>query len=100
MRATAPLYCEERKKLAERFATCARLYAEAVAMLASKSALYEIEGSQLWKAVLEAQHRSEEAGEALKEHVASHPCGTRRDGQISGAFFLEADVESNNHESE
>jgi hypothetical protein len=64
--------CEARRRLAEKFATAARLYAEAVSALTvySNTESYP----DLLKRAEEAQQRCESTGAEFKEHVNAHQC--------------------------
>ena len=66
--------CSIRRKLAEEFATAARLYAESAIRLAcsGKSA---VDYADLRDQTIEAQGKSEVAFRGFNEHVASHRCG-------------------------
>jgi hypothetical protein len=64
--------CEIRRKLAEQFATAARLYAERVVSLASN--ISDVDHARLSKNAHEAQDRSEAAFIAFEEHVRLHGC--------------------------
>ena len=77
--------CELRRQLAEKFATAARLYAEAVVVLTRHPTKSEQDYNRLLKTTEKAQNRSEAAAVAFKEHVALHKCGTPQsvDGNIA-----------------
>ena len=64
--------CEIRRKLAEEFATAARLYGESVVELASS--ISNGDYARLCKKTQEAQDRSEAASVAFEEHVDLHRC--------------------------
>jgi hypothetical protein len=67
--------CEIRRKLAEQFATAARLYDEAVAAFSSTPfTVSQGEYNRLRKVAEEAQGRAEAIGGAFEEHVESHRC--------------------------
>jgi hypothetical protein len=78
--------CALRRKLAEEFATAARLYAESAIRLAcsGKSA---VDYAYLRDQTIEAQGRSEVAFKGFNEHVASHRCG---EGTRNGNVHLNA----------
>ena len=59
--------------MANEFATCARLYAEAVVILTS-GVTRESDFENLRVAAQRAQVRAEEARVAFEEHVAGHGC--------------------------
>ena len=65
--------CTLRRELASEFATSARLYAEAVAILTS-GLNYGLDFENLRLAMRRAQERAEEARVAFEEHVARHAC--------------------------
>jgi hypothetical protein len=65
--------CESRKQLASSFATNARLYAEAVAIMTSPL-ISPPNLAQLYAGSLRAQERSENASIAFEEHVKNHGC--------------------------
>jgi hypothetical protein len=65
-------YCEIRRKLAEEFATAARLYGERVVSLASN--ISKRDYVRLCKMAHEAQDRSEAAFRAFEEHLKLHRC--------------------------
>jgi hypothetical protein len=74
--AMVPECCKVRHVLAEKFATAARLFAEAVVLLVDhKGNASHHEYSRLHAAALKAQLRAEEARVAFEEHVSSHQCG-------------------------
>ena len=64
--------CEIRRKLAEEFATAARLYGERVVSLVSITSNNEY--VRMSKIAHEAQDRSEAAFIAFEEHLKSHRC--------------------------
>lgn len=66
--------CEIRRKLADQFATAARLYAEAVVAFTSPPTISLDEYKRLRKAAEEARKRAETIEVAYEEHVASHRC--------------------------
>jgi len=65
--------CEVRQKLAEEFSTAARLYAEAVVILATVG-MSEARYSHLCRVAEQAQNRAEVASAAFKEHIQQHRC--------------------------
>ena len=65
--------CGVRRDLANDFATCARLYAEAVVILTS-GITSGSDFEELRVAARRAQERAEEARVAFEEHVAGHGC--------------------------
>src|SRR3954453_810444 len=72
-------HCGSEPKIAEQFATCARLYAEAVIALAVNYTAKSCEEyRRLWNAAEEARQRSESMREAFRVHVESHRCGPER----------------------
>jgi hypothetical protein len=66
--------CEIRRKLSEKFAEAARLYAESASLLAT-AGISENEYNSLARLTMEAQNRSERAFISYEEHVDSHRCG-------------------------
>jgi hypothetical protein len=70
-----PPCCQARRELADKFATAARLYAEAVVVLTGGGGS-EAEFEKLRKRARQAQERSEKARAAFEEHVIAHRCGT------------------------
>jgi hypothetical protein len=68
-----PSCCEIRKRLASSFATNARLYAEAVAIMTSPL-ISPSNLEELYAAARRAQERSENASIAFEEHVRDHGC--------------------------
>ena len=66
-------YCAVRRDLANEFAICARLYAEAVVILAT-GVTSESNFEKLQMAVRLVQERAEEACVAFEEHVAGYGC--------------------------
>jgi hypothetical protein len=66
--------CEIRRKLSEKFAQAARLYAESASLLAT-AGISENEYTSLTRLTMEAQNRSERAFVSYEEHVDSHRCG-------------------------
>ena len=63
-------FCPVRSKLADEYATCARLFAEAVVLVTT--ATVDIE--RLQAATRQAHERVEAARVAFEEHLASHGC--------------------------
>ena len=68
--------CEVRRRLAEEYATAARVYAEAVVMLTRNQANSHIDYSRLREAAEKARERSEATRVAFEEHIDLHQCGT------------------------
>jgi hypothetical protein len=64
--------CEARRRLAEKYATAARLYAEAVSALTGYSSAESY--PDLLKRAEEAQQQCESTGVEFKEHVDGHQC--------------------------
>ena len=67
--------CEVRRKLAEEFATAARLYAEAVVAL-TRFQTKEGEYDRCREAAEQAQVRTRQASAAFEEHEDSHRCAS------------------------
>jgi hypothetical protein len=79
--------CAIRLKLAEEFATAARLYGECVAYLASSISSGDY--VRLCKRTQEARDRSDAASIAFEEHVEFHRCydggtGIRKAASVRG----------------
>jgi hypothetical protein len=67
--------CNDRRKLAERFAIATRAYSDAVAELAMhRGATSEPEYRRLLLAADQARRDSENTGSELQRHVAMHGC--------------------------
>jgi hypothetical protein len=64
--------CQIRRKLAEEFATAARLYAEAVSALAANST--DSRYSELLDRMKQALQDCEVTGIAFESHVRTHQC--------------------------
>jgi hypothetical protein len=73
--AKTPLCCSMRQKLAQEFATAARLYAEAVALVTGSDTMANDPYIRLRNAARAAQDRAETARIAFEEHLDSHRCG-------------------------
>jgi len=67
-------FCNARRRLAEKFAVAARLYAESAVCLATSGKSGD-DFTRLGKRTIEAQSLSEVAFRGLMEHVSSHQCG-------------------------
>ena len=63
-------YCQVRSKLADEYATYARLFAEAVVLVTTST----VDIERLQEATRQAQERVEAARVAFEEHMASHGC--------------------------
>ena len=66
--------CDLRRKLAEDFATAARLYAQTVVELAVGGGVSQRQYMRLCKLTEDAQKRSELAFVAYEEHIDWHRC--------------------------
>jgi hypothetical protein len=73
--AETPFGCSIRQRLAQEFATAARLYAEAVVLVTSLGPIPNDKYSRLLDAARAAQERAEIAQITFEEHVDSHRCG-------------------------
>jgi hypothetical protein len=67
--------CETKRRLADEFATAARLFAEAVVLFTCRDSRSKDEYNRLRNASRAAQEQAEIARIAFEEHVDSHGCG-------------------------
>jgi hypothetical protein len=75
MALAATVSCNDRRKLAERFAIATRAYSDAVAELAThRGTTSEPEYHRLQAVVNHARRESENTGQELQLHIAMHGC--------------------------
>ena len=79
------VFCNDRRRLAEVFATAGREYSEAITRLVADEVLPAEEYGRLRSVMIEAQDRCDHARIEFEQHVAIHRCGKSSDISRAGA---------------